>query len=107
MEQDIDEVKELAKKNLALAQDTNRIMHKMQRAARWGRFFQIVWWIAILAVSSAAYYYYLQPYVHKIEDVYSNFQASGQKAQSIGQQIENLFKSFGSSSPQNVTTPQQ
>ncbi len=102
----LEEVKELVKKDLAMTQDTNRIVHKMQRAARWGRFFQIVWWVAILAVSGAAYYYYLQPYVDKLQGAYANLQATGQKAQSLETQVQNFFKNIGSTSTQTATSTQ-
>lgn len=105
MDEDIEEVKELAKKNLALAQDTNRVVHKLRRAAWWGRFFQLLWWVAILVVSGAAYYYYLQPYVGKLEQAYANFQQSGRQAQSLEQQAQNFFKNLGTS--QTATSSHQ
>ena len=105
MDPDIEEVKEMIKKSLALAQDTNRILHGMRRAARWGRFFKLLWWVAILAVSGIAYYYYLQPYVDKLVQAYTQVQATGQKAQSLEQQVQDFLKNLGT--PQNATSPQQ
>ena len=104
MDDDIEEVKEIAKKSLALAQDTNRVVHKMLRAARWGRFIKLVWWVAILAISAAAYYYYIQPYVEKLSQAYAGVQASGQRAQSLEQQVQDFLKNLGAQ--QNTASSQ-
>lgn len=88
MEEEIKELRALVKQNLALTQETNHIVRGMRRSARWGRFFSLVWWVAIIAVSGATYYLYLQPYVDTIQKAYGstkNFEA----------QIQNVLKSFG------------
>jgi len=87
MTEDIEELKELVEKNIKLTEDTNRTVHKMRRSAIWGRVFQMVWWGVIIIVSGAAYYIYLQPYVGQIEDLYTQFKASGQQFQDF---IQNL-----------------
>jgi hypothetical protein len=92
MTDDIEELKELVEKNTKLAEDTNRTVHKMRRSALWGRFFQLAWWIAIIAVSGAAYYIYLQPYVGQIEALYEQFKTSGQ-------QVQDFLQSFGAKPP--------
>lgn len=92
MTDDIEELKELVEKNTKLSEDTNRTVHKMRRSALWGRFFQLAWWIAIIAVSGAAYYIYLQPYVGQIEALYEQFKASGQ-------QVQDFLQSFGAKPP--------
>ncbi len=108
VDQGVEEVKELVVKDLELTQDTNRIVHQMRRSARWGRFFQIIWWVAVLAVSGAAYYYYLQPYVKKLQSAYTSLQTTGQRAQGLETQVQNFFKNIGSStSTQNATSTQQ
>ncbi len=98
MDEDIKEIKALAKQALALAEDTNHIVRGMRSAQRWGRFFQFVWWMVIIGVSSATYYYYLQPYVGKLEDLYMQVQSTGQQSQNIGTQLQDLFKSYTTSS---------
>ncbi len=93
MTDDIEELRALIEKNTKLAEDTNRMVHKLRRSALWGRFFQIVWWVAIIAISGAAYYIYLQPYVGQIEAMYEQFKASGQ-------QVQDFLQSFGAKSPE-------
>jgi hypothetical protein len=76
---------------LRITKDTNRMVHKMRRSQLWGRFYQVVWWIAILAISGAAYYYYAQPYVDKLTQLYAQVEQGGQQAQSVGSQLSSFF----------------
>ena len=94
MDEDIRELKALMQQNIALTEDISHQVRKMRRAALWGRFFQIVWWVAVLAVSGAAYYYYLQPYVGKFESLYSEIQTNSQQSPSINQEVQKFLQSF-------------
>ncbi|MDE1924965.1 MAG: hypothetical protein KGH79_02180 [Patescibacteria group bacterium] len=91
MDQQIEELKELVRQNISLSGETNKMLHAMRRGARWRTFFSIVWWLAIFAVSGAAYYYYLQPYLERLIQLYQQFQQGGQHAQSAGQQLSSFF----------------
>ena len=88
-----------------LTLDTNRMVHKMRRAQMWGRFYQVAWWIAVVAVSGAAYYYYAQPYVNKIEQLYAQVQHGGQQAQDFGSQVSSFFGNWLPHSGATTTTP--
>ncbi|MEI7720279.1 MAG: hypothetical protein WCI89_03680 [bacterium] len=85
MEEDIDisNIKDLVQKNVAIAEDTNRTVHAMRRAQKWGAFFKFVWWAVIIVVSGATYYLYFQPYVGKIERLYEQAQIGTQQLQSF------------------------
>lgn len=87
---------------LRLTKETNRMVHKMRRSQLWGRFFQIVWWIAIVAISGAAYYYYAAPYVNKIEQLYAQLEQGGAQAQSMGTEVSSFF---GNWIPHTTTAP--
>ena len=71
---EVDELKELVRTNIKLSQDTNRLLHGMRRAAWWGRVFRLLWWVAILGLSGALYFYFFAPYVEKIVQFYSGAQ---------------------------------
>lgn len=86
---DIKELKELVQRNVALAEDTNRIVHKLRRNVWWGRLWSIVWWGTIIIASGAAYYLYAQPYVEQAMGVYNS-------AQGWQVQIQDFFAKFGS-----------
>jgi hypothetical protein len=76
---------------LQITKDTNRRVRKMRSSQLWGRFYQVVWWIAILAISGAAYYYYAAPYVNKLTQLYAQVESGGQQAQSVGSQLSSFF----------------
>lgn len=104
MDEDIDELRELVRKNIAVTEDTNKLVHRMHRSALWGRFFQIVWWLAVLAASGAAYYYYLQPYVQQLENLYGQVEKSGQQYPNWQTELQALL---GNVSSHTATTTQQ
>jgi uncharacterized membrane protein len=100
-------LKNLVQKDLAVSADTNRVVHKMRRAARWGTTLQFVWWAVVIAVSGAAYYYYLDPYVKKIEHLYANVQTGQSQVQTWEQQAADFFKKLTSSpQPSSPQVPQ-
>lgn len=104
---DIDELRDLVQKDLAVSADTNRVVHGMRRSARWGRLFQFIWWIAVIVISGAAYYYYLDPYVKKFEQLYANVQTGQQQVQGWEQQAVNFFKNLtGAAQPSLPQVPQ-
>jgi hypothetical protein len=74
-----------------LTLDTNRMVHKMRRGLIWGRLFQVVWWIAILAISGYTYYVYAQPYVDKLIKSYAQVQQTIGQAQNISSQSSGYF----------------
>lgn len=94
MSDEIAELRSLIKKSLALTEETNRMVHKMRRAALWGRIFQFVWWVLVIAVSGAAYYYYLQPYVTDITNFYSQLGMSSPNQPSIGSELQTFMQKF-------------
>lgn len=94
MDPETAELRELVEKNVAIAEDTNRLVRGIQRRARWGILFQIIWWLTILGISGATYYYYLQPYVQKVQDAYGQVQTGTQQAKEWENQFAEFFKKF-------------
>lgn len=97
MDPEIEELKELVRQNTKLAQDTNRLVHKLRRNIWWGRVWSVAWWIFIFLVAGGAYYYYAEPYVQKLEQYYAGFQSGAQQAQSWEQQAAQWFAQLGKS----------
>lgn len=91
---DIDALRQEVEELKEMTADTNRQVHKMRRGARWGLFFQLVWWLAILGVTGAAYYYYVQPYVQKVEQFYESAQHGASQAQGWGEQVAQFFAQY-------------
>jgi hypothetical protein len=74
MATEIEELKELVRRNIALAEDTNHTIHKMYRATIWGKVFNILWFLSVLGLTGFVYYYFLAPYLGNIMELYSQAQ---------------------------------
>jgi hypothetical protein len=85
----IDELKELMRQNIALAQDTNRVLHSMRTTSRLKSLFWVVIFLVSTGASVYAYYYFLGPRVEQIKKIYQTDIAPLQGASS---DILNFFK---------------
>ena len=63
------EEKELLEHSLKLSKENNRILLKMQRAARWAVFWGFIK-VAMIVVPLGAGYIYLQPFLEQANDHY-------------------------------------
>lgn len=106
MDQEVEELKELVRQNIAISEDTNRQVHKVRRAARMGQFMQIVWWLIILGASGWAYYYY-QPYINQITGLYAQFQSSGTQTKNWEAAAQEFLKKFSQPTPAAPQVPGQ
>jgi hypothetical protein len=88
---DVQELKELVKRQAQMNADTNKMVRSMQRSQRLHTFFSIAWWLFVLAVSAYTYFNYVQPYVTQILGLYGS-------AQDFQGQIQGFFgQYFGTS----------
>jgi len=87
----VEELKELLRQNIALAQDTNRTLHKMRRGAIWGRLMTLTMWLIFFVLPLVFSYYYFQPQITKIEQLYSQLQQDNKQAQTYQSQISSFF----------------
>ncbi len=86
-------LEKLLKENLELSQENNKILRKMQRAARWGRFFKLLFWLAIIG-TTAGTYYYLQPFLGGMIKTYQNVVSGVGKIENIGNSVPTLPQGF-------------
>ena len=93
------------RQNIILTAETNKIVHKMRRGMWWGRIVTVIFWIVIIVAPFAAYYYYfqsyLQPYVQKLELLYTQIEQGNQQAQQYQSQLSSFF---GNMLPNSTTT---
>lgn len=94
MDLDVEEVRELVKKNLELTEENHRMLRGMRSSARWARFFTVLWWVGVLLVSGATYYYYVQPYVEEAKKIYAQVEQNGQQAKSFGEAFAEFWNQF-------------
>jgi len=84
--------------------ENNKLITKIHRAAVWGRVFNILYWVVIIAFAFGAYYF-IQPYVESLLGAYSGLMSGVDSIQNTGDTLsENipdlsgigeLFKNFG------------
>jgi len=68
---------------LELTRDNNRMLHRMRRSMIWSKIFTFLYWMVILGVMGASYYF-LQPYVTKYWDVYQSTMKTLEGVQQTG-----------------------
>ena len=93
MENDLDmqELKELVRRQAQLNADTNKMVRSMRRSQRVHSLISVLWWLVVLGVSAYSYYTYVQPYVTQITQAYGS-------AQNLQQQVSGFFgQYFGTS----------
>ncbi len=81
------QIQQELKQLVDLTEENNRILKKMQRSVRWTNFFQYIRWAIILAIAVGAFYF-LQPVIVKINDIYNTMTGSHLP------DFQNLFKKF-------------
>ncbi len=93
MDSEIDELKQEVAELKEVVADTNRTLHGMRRSQRWGTIIRVVWWLTVLGVTGAAYFYFVQPYVEQVMNTYDS-------AKSFQVQIQDWFAQFGRNNAQ-------
>ncbi len=90
------EDRRLLLKSIELGEENNAILRRLQRTARWGTFFKVFYWTVIIAISFGTYFF-LQPYVEKLQQVYGN------NVQTITN-LKQAFDKFGGNTQVQQTT---
>ena len=103
-ESEIEELRQEVEELKEITVETNRQVHKMRRGARFALVLQLVWWLSILGITGAAYYYYVQPYIERIGDFYQSAQHGASQAGDWGAQIRDFFDKYFSQPGSNETT---
>ncbi|PIQ91919.1 MAG: hypothetical protein COV70_01670 [Parcubacteria group bacterium CG11_big_fil_rev_8_21_14_0_20_39_22] len=73
------EERELLRRTAKLAQENNQMLKKMRRSAFFGKLLHLFYWVVIIGLSVAVYYY-VEPYVRTGIDLYGE---AGQKIQEL------------------------
>ncbi|MFA7191696.1 MAG: hypothetical protein WC089_00130 [Candidatus Paceibacterota bacterium] len=64
------QIKKLLEENLELAKENNELLKKVRNTQKLAQIYRIVYWVVIIGASYGAYYF-VQPYIGGILDVYS------------------------------------
>ena len=93
------ETKQLLKESLEVSKENNEMLKKIVRNQKWTNIYRVVYW-GIIIFSSVGAYYFIQPYLSSMLNLYtggvSNFGNINDITKSLGnkQQIEDLLNSL-------------
>ncbi len=73
--------KETLARILELAEDTNKVMHKMRRVQRWASVWSSLYWIIIIALAIGSFYY-IQPFIDSFVHAYQSVVGTNSSATS-------------------------
>jgi polyferredoxin len=65
----IEELKELVRRNITLSEETNKMVRSIRNASWWSMMFKVLWWLLILGVLAVTYSYFA-PYINQILELY-------------------------------------
>ncbi|MDR3519284.1 MAG: hypothetical protein P4L63_00115 [Candidatus Pacebacteria bacterium] len=65
------ESKKLLENIYSLEYENNKILRSMKRSMVWGQIMSVVYWLIIIGASIGAFYF-LQPYINKIMNLYNS-----------------------------------
>lgn len=85
------ESKQLLQNTLALAEENNKLLHKIRGVQKRETFWQILKLILIIGVALGLFYY-LEPYLNKVMDLYNS--VSGMQQKIDGSSLKGLLNKF-------------
>ena len=65
------ETKELLRESIEISKENNEMLKKMVRAQKWTNIYRVVYW-SIIIFSSVGAYYFIQPYLSSMVNLYTN-----------------------------------
>jgi hypothetical protein len=77
------EERELLEESVELSKENNEILRSMRRSQRIGNIMSFLYWVFIIGTAFGAYYF-LQPYVDQIMEVYGGAKNAINQVKTIG-----------------------
>lgn len=87
------ESKKLLEDTLALAQENNKMLRKIRSVQKWSIFWSWLKIILIIGITLGSFYF-LQPYINKITDLYSSISGTAQELNNSGNSFQDLLEKF-------------
>jgi hypothetical protein len=73
------EMKHLLEKNTKLLEENQVLLKKMHRSAVWGMWIRIIWYVMLVGLPFALYFYVLEPYFTALGSSYEVFSTGMQE----------------------------
>lgn len=87
------ESKKLLENTFILAQENNKMLRKVRSVQKWSIFWSWLKLILIIGITLGAFYF-LQPYLNKIVDLYNSIFSTEQKLNASSNFFQDLLKKF-------------
>lgn len=87
------ESKKLLEETFALAQENNKMLHKVRSVQKWTAFWSWLKIILIIGITLGSFYF-LEPYLNKMKDLYNSISGTEQKLNNSGSSFQDLLKKF-------------
>ena len=87
------ESKKLLKETFSLAQKNNKMLHKVRRVQKWATLWHTLKFLIIIGITLGLFYY-IEPYLNKILDLYNSISNTEQKLNNIGS-VSDILKNIG------------
>ena len=87
------EERSLLEEAVELSRENNKMLHTIRSASRWARAWRIFYW-AIVVVITLGSYYYVQPYLTQIENIYSGFQSGVGQIKQVTDKVSSVGNFF-------------
>lgn len=87
------ESKRLLEEMFNLAQENNQMLRKIRSVQKWRAFWS---WLKIAVIIGIALgsFYFLEPYLNKMKDLYNSISGAEQKPNNSGSSFQDLLKKF-------------
>ena len=85
------EYKELLQNTYKLTEENNLLLHKIRNAQNRQTYWQILKYVVIIGIAFGSFYF-LEPYLNKMMDLYSTISGTQQKINNIS--VQDLLKKF-------------
>lgn len=85
------EEKQLLQKTYDLAEENNKILHKLKRANTRASLYRWFYWVVIIGVSIGAFYY-IEPYIKVATSAYKSLQTELSNVKTVTNKVSNLIK---------------
>ena len=87
------ESKKLLEETFTLTQENNKMLHKVRSVQKWAIFWSWLKIVVIIGITLGSFYF-LQPYINKIIDLYNSISGTEQKLNDSSDSFQNLLKKF-------------
>jgi len=83
------ESKKLLEETLELARENNKMLHKVRGVQKWAAFWSGLKIFIIIGIALGSFYF-LEPYINKVTDLYNSISGTMQKAKGAADNVKNV-----------------